>query len=136
MSWRPTLLKSNRHTSRRRTRPGQRSPAQTTGGRPRKRSLELQAKRPREAFAATAGSAVPRDEVSLGQIDFDSDPLDSDPDEPDEPDDGDFKISPDMSFPAEDQEHFRTELHKLERLFEAGRIDKQEFDAARAKLLR
>jgi hypothetical protein len=105
---------------------------------------------------------VPRDEIVLSKIGFDTDPLDSDPlelddsdepddsDKPDDPlelddsdkpdesdelDDADFKISQDLSFPAEDQEHARNELRKLVRLFQIGSIDKRQFDEAKEKLL-
>ena len=50
----------------------------------------------------------------------------------------DFKVSEDVSFPTEVQQRtlIADDLRRLVRLFEDGVINEQEFDAAKAKLLR
>ncbi len=85
--------------------------------------------RPRTAVAP---AQAPHDEIVLEEVEIDCGQL-----ELGSGDDADFKVSEDVSFPVEVQERSKIadELRKLVRLFEDGRIDEREFDAAKARLL-
>ena len=105
--------------------------AEQQAGRPTNRISTPTAATPLEAPEAPAG------EITLTEVDLDHGLLDLDS-VPSDESDPDSKVSEDVSFPIEVQERalIADDLRKLVRLFEDGLINEQEFDAAKAKLLR
>ena len=101
---------------------------------------EQQAGRPSSRISTPTAAGpleAPAGEITLTEVELDHGLLDlatvaSDERGPD------FKVSEDVSFPTEVQQRtlIADDLRRLVRLFEDGVISEQEFDAAKAKLLR